>query len=57
MNDKFYIGIDSGGTNCRISLFYGKDDIKHSGVFNSVHYSVIGAKSFSKHTSEIIVGF
>jgi len=57
MNDKFFIGIDSGGTNCRVSLYSGKDGIKHSGVFNSVHYSVVGAKSFSKHTSGIILDF
>jgi N-acetylglucosamine kinase-like BadF-type ATPase len=57
MNDKFYIGIDSGGTNCRISLYCSKDGIKHSGVFNSVHYSAVGTKSFSKHTSEIVVDF
>jgi len=56
MNDKFYLGIDSGGTNCRISLYYNKSGIVQSEVFNSVHYSAVGSKSFSKHTSEIING-
>jgi N-acetylglucosamine kinase-like BadF-type ATPase len=57
MNDKFYIGIDSGGTNCRISLCNEKEDIIHSNVFNSVHYSVVGAKNFSRHTADIIKDF
>lgn len=56
MNDKFYIGIDSGGTNCRVSIYNDKDCMIHSGVFNSVHYSAVGSKSFSAHTSDIIKG-
>ncbi len=54
MNDKFYVGIDSGGTNCRISLYYDKEGIIHSDVFNSIHYSTVGAKNFSKHIADII---
>ena len=57
MNDKFYIGIDSGGTNCRVSIYNDKDCMIHSGVFNSVHYSAVGAKSFSSHTADIIKNF
>lgn len=57
MNDKFYIGIDSGGTNCRVSIFNDKDCMIHSGVFNSVHYSAVGSKSFSAHTADIIKDF
>lgn len=57
MNDKFYIGIDSGGTNCRVSIFKDNDDKMLSGVFSSVHYSAVGAKSFSAHTADIIKDF
>ena len=57
MNDIFYIGIDSGGTNCRISLYNDNAAILHSEVFNSVHYSAVGAKNFSKHTADVINEF
>ena len=57
MNDKFYIGIDSGGTNFRVSIFKDNDDKMLSGVFNSVHYSAVGSKSFSAHTADIIKDF
>lgn len=57
MNDKFYIAIDSGGTNCRISLYNEKAEVIHSGVFNSVHYSSVGAINFSVHIAGIIKDF
>ena len=50
----YYIAIDSGGTNCRISLYNKRAEIIHSDVFNSVHYSSAGAKSFSSHIAGII---
>ena len=56
MKNKFYIAIDSGGTNCKVSLYNNKYGVVHSDVFNSVHYSAVGAKNYSKHTAGIIIG-
>jgi len=54
---KLFIGIDSGGTNCRISLGGNSGKIIHSGNFESVHYSQAGAKAFAAHISKIINNF
>ena len=54
---KLFIGIDSGGTNCRIGLGGNSGKIIHSGKFESVHYSQAGAKAFAAHISKIINDF
>ncbi len=54
---KLFIGIDSGGTNCRIGLGGNSGKIIHSDNFESVHYSQAGAKAFAAHISKIINGF
>ncbi|MFA7360088.1 MAG: BadF/BadG/BcrA/BcrD ATPase family protein [Candidatus Kapaibacterium sp.] len=51
VNNGFFIGIDSGGTNCRISACGSDLNILGSVVFPSVHYSAVGYIDFSSHTS------
>lgn len=50
-NYGFFIGIDSGGTNCRISACSSDLKLIHSVVFPSVHYSAVGSLDFSLHTA------
>ncbi len=50
-NNDFFIGIDSGGTNCRISACGSDLNILGSVVFPSVHYSAVGCVDFSSHTA------
>ncbi len=51
VNNGFFIGIDSGGTNCRISACGSDLNILGSVVFPSVHYSAVGYLDFSSHTA------
>lgn len=51
VNNGFFIGIDSGGTNCRISACGSDLNILGSVVFPSVHYSAVGYIDFSSHTA------
>lgn len=48
----FYLGLDSGGTNCRISACTENFDIFSSLVYPSVHFSEKGAVDFAKHISD-----
>jgi N-acetylglucosamine kinase-like BadF-type ATPase len=50
-NIGFYLGIDSGGTNCRISACGLDLNIISSVVYPSVHYSTAGCVDFSSHTA------
>ncbi len=54
---KLFIGIDSGGTNCRVGFGDGTGRIIHSGNYESIHYSQAGAESFSEHISGVIKAF
>jgi N-acetylglucosamine kinase-like BadF-type ATPase len=54
---KLFIGIDTGGTNCRIALGDNRGRILHSGNYESVHYSQVGRDAFTKHISGIILEF
>lgn len=53
----FFIGIDSGGTNCRISACGSDLKVIHSVVFPAIHYSTAGCLDFSLHTANNICLF
>lgn len=52
--DGYFIGIDSGGTNCRISASDTGLEVFSSIVYPSVHYSTVGCDEFSSHTASNI---
>ncbi len=54
INNGYYLGIDSGGTNCRISACSSDLEVFSSVVLPSLHYSIAGCNDFSSHTSSNI---
>jgi len=52
--NEFFIGIDSGGTNCRIAISANDAIPLATKIFDSEHYSIIGAESFANHINNLI---
>ncbi|MCE1164344.1 MAG: hypothetical protein LWX07_02955 [Bacteroidetes bacterium] len=52
-----YIGVDSGGTNCRVGLGDGTGRIIHASNYDSLHYSETGAKAFAERISAVFDEF
>lgn len=48
----FYLGLDSGGTNCRISACNENLEVISTVIYTSVHFSEAGAIDFARHISE-----
>lgn len=55
--NNLYIGIDSGGTHCRVGLGDGKGKIIHSADYESVHYTQAGEEAFSGRISSVLSDF
>lgn len=51
---EFFIGIDSGGTNCRIAVSTNDAIPLATKIFNSEHYSITGAESFANNINNLI---
>ncbi|MDQ3020593.1 MAG: hypothetical protein M3R36_08490 [Bacteroidota bacterium] len=56
ISERFYIGVDSGGTKCEILIVSGNEEreILHNKFYKGVHYSVAGVEQYSKTVSEFI---
>ncbi|MBC8487231.1 MAG: hypothetical protein ISS16_10425 [Ignavibacteria bacterium] len=54
-NQKFYIGLDSGGTKCDLIIIDKNLKILFSKSYKALHYSVYGAEIISKKLSEYIL--
>ncbi|MEO8210034.1 MAG: BadF/BadG/BcrA/BcrD ATPase family protein [bacterium] len=56
ISDKFYIGIDSGGTKCEILIVSGNEERKilYSKFYKGVHYSIAGVEQYSNAVCEFI---
>lgn len=56
MNEnKYFIGIDSGGTKCELLISRNNGNAVVKKKFKALHYSVHGKKIISEHLSKIII--
>jgi N-acetylglucosamine kinase-like BadF-type ATPase len=54
ISGRFYIGIDSGGTKCELLITDSNKKILFNKSYKGVHYSVAGAKIYSKAVTGFI---